>query len=456
MKNAVKERLQKLMAQANLGSRRACESLIEQGRVRVNGKIAKVGDQADLAVDTVEVDGVRLQVEKNKRYYALYKPKNVVTTNVRQHQDERDTVRDLLPVEGHLFTIGRLDADSEGLVVLTNDGELANKLSHPRYRHSKTYKVSVYGLPTQETLEKWRTGVYLEDGPSAPCFVQLTKGSATISVLHIVMTEGKKRQIRRMATHLGHPVKRLIRTKIGNLDLGTLKPGEWRELSAADVRLMSTASSDLKQIRGTKGGPRREEAPAAPASQERRERRPARDMDSYEEDRPRRVTRLIPGDNERPRGPRTDEAGAADRPRRPAAGPGTRPYRAEWDSDSRERPAAPRRRTEGDTAERPRRPAGPGARSPRVEGDSAERPRRVTRTPRAEGDTAERPRRPSGPGTRTPRAEGDTSERPRRPAGSGTRKPRTEGDSKPARRPAKPGSGPARRDDNDKKRRGPR
>lgn len=251
----MKERVQKLMAQANIGSRRACEALIEQRRVRVNGEIITLGDQADPAVDVIEVDGNRLDFEtiQQKIYIALNKPRNVVSTNKHFRGEERRTVRELVPVEGHLFTVGRLDADSEGLIVLTNDGDLANRVSHPRYEHTKTYKVTVAGLPSLDTLNTWQRGVQLdEETKTAPCYVKIMKGSERETVLRVVLTEGKKRQIRRIAAMLGHPVVRLIRTHVGRLELGTLRSGEWRELNAREVELLRTPASELREIREMK------------------------------------------------------------------------------------------------------------------------------------------------------------------------------------------------------------
>lgn len=265
----MKERLQKLMAQANFGSRRACEAIIEAGRVRLNGQLAKLGDQADLATDAVEVDGVRLKPDNvRKIYIAINKPRNVVSTNLGHKNDNRRTVRDLVPVPGHLFTIGRLDADSEGLMILTNDGDMANKLSHPRYHHTRTYKVSVNGLPSAEAIARWEAGIMLdeEDGMTAPCSIRVTKGGSDVTVLRIVMTEGKKRQIRRVAGILGHPVRRLLRTRIGLFEMGQLEPGEWRELNPDEVKLMATPSPELQGLRA-KRAPQRRYPTEAPGEQ---------------------------------------------------------------------------------------------------------------------------------------------------------------------------------------------
>ncbi len=258
------------MAQANLGSRRACEEFIRQGRVRVNGQVIKLGDQADSKTDIIEVDGEKLAFPDHKTYIAFNKPKNVLSTDDPNNEDWRRTVRSYVPFDGHLFNIGRLDADSEGLMVLTNDGELANRLTHPRYRHSKTYKVVVQGLPSEATIAQWQRGVNIEeeDLPSeatiaqwqrgvnieeedgtiyktAPCFVKIMDGDKMETTLRIVMTEGRKRQIRRVAVTLGHPVRSLIRTHIGSLPLGNLRVGEWRELTAKDVTALKTSSPEV-------------------------------------------------------------------------------------------------------------------------------------------------------------------------------------------------------------------
>lgn len=247
----MEERLQKLMAQAGIGSRRACETLISQGRVRVNGVVVGLGAKADPQTDTVEVDGQCLRFDVQPRVYiALYKPRNTLSSTRARSDDSRRTVRDLVPVEGRLFMIGRLDAESEGLIVLTNDGALTNRLTHPRYGHTKTYRVVVHGLPTTETIQRWESGVLLEDeGMTAPCRVRLVKGDRNLSTLEIVMTEGKKRQIRRVAAALGHPVHRLTRTHIGKLGLGSLRPGEWRELSSSDVQAMLTPYAPVRAFR---------------------------------------------------------------------------------------------------------------------------------------------------------------------------------------------------------------
>lgn len=254
----MKERLQKLMARADLGSRRHCETLIEQGRVTVNGKTATLGDKADPEVDDIRVDGARLKLAGfRKRYIVFYKPRDVLTTNKAPDGDDRATVRDLIPVEGHLFTIGRLDADSEGLLVLTNDGEMANRLAHPRYEHTKTYKVTLYGQLSDENIATWEQGIWLEEGKTAPCAIQVVERSSQTTIIRITMIEGRKRQIRRIAGHFGHSVKHLLRTHIGQLGLGTLRRGEWYELDDEEVAAMLLPAESLKRIRRLRSENRR-------------------------------------------------------------------------------------------------------------------------------------------------------------------------------------------------------
>ncbi|NWG18293.1 MAG: rRNA pseudouridine synthase [Chloroflexi bacterium] len=274
----MKERVQKLMAQAGVASRRESEELIKQGRVKVNGSVIHLGDQADPAADIIEVDGEKLAFAARHTYIAFYKPKNVLSTDKPHAGDERRTIYDFVPFEGRLFPIGRLDADSEGLMVLTDDGDLANRLAHPRYQHQKTYKVVVYGLPSAETIQHWSKGVLLEDEETgerfmtAPCSVQIMDGGKE-TTLRIVMSEGKKRQIRRVASVLGHPVKSLTRTHIGRLGLGTLRPGEWHELTPKDVEALKARSPEWLRPAApdkTRGGPaRKPQTPQKPQGRSR-------------------------------------------------------------------------------------------------------------------------------------------------------------------------------------------
>ncbi len=231
----MQERLQKLLAQAGYGSRRACEEFITAGRVRVNGEVAILGQKADLSVDKVMLDGKPLSAPEKLTYIALYKPRNVISSV----DDEvgRKTVRDLIPETGHLYPVGRLDWDSEGLVLMTNDGDLTNKLTHPRYGHQKEYKVLIARRPEQEQIEAWRRGVVLEEEgyKTAPANVFVEAGAGKGAWLRVTMGEGRKRQIREIGKTLGLPVVRIVRIRIGTLRLGTLKPGEWRYLSANEL-----------------------------------------------------------------------------------------------------------------------------------------------------------------------------------------------------------------------------
>lgn len=230
----MQERLQKLLAQAGYGSRRACEDYIVNRRVFVNGKVAELGQKADLAVDTVTVDGKALAKREALVYIALYKPRNVLSAV--EGQDDRRTVRDLIPVAGHLYPVGRLDFDSEGLILMTNDGELTNKLTHPRYGHEKEYRVLLARKPDGEQIDAWRRGVVLEDGDKTqPAHVNFLSTSGKGAWIRVVMGEGKKRQIREVGKLLGLPVVRIVRMRIGTLKLGNLKPREWRYLTGDEV-----------------------------------------------------------------------------------------------------------------------------------------------------------------------------------------------------------------------------
>jgi 23S rRNA pseudouridine2605 synthase len=230
----VEERLQKLMAQAGLGSRRACEVLISAGRVSVNGRIVGLGDKADPQRDRILVDGQPLKLPEAPVYIALYKPRGVLSAV--SSPDPRPTVRDLVELPGHLYPVGRLDVDSEGLILLTSDGELANRLTHPRYGHEKEYRVLVARRPDDEQLDTWRRGVVLEDGyRTAPAEIRLDGFFGKGAWLRVVLREGRKRQIRETGLQIGLPVVKIIRVRIGSLRLGVLKPREWRRLTEDEV-----------------------------------------------------------------------------------------------------------------------------------------------------------------------------------------------------------------------------
>jgi 23S rRNA pseudouridine2605 synthase len=230
------ERLQKVLARVGIGSRRACDDLIAAERVTVNGEVAVLGRRIDPNVDRVEVDGVLLPVAPGLVHYLLNKPAGVVTTAEDTHG--RQTVCDLVPAEPRVHPVGRLDRDSEGLLLLTNDGDLTFRLTHPSFGVAKEYLVSVEGDPAPGGLRQLREGVDLDDGRTAPARV----AAVAPGVLRIVIHEGRNRQVRRMCEAIGHPVTRLVRTRIGPLVDSTLAPGSYRPLTTDEVRALAAAA----------------------------------------------------------------------------------------------------------------------------------------------------------------------------------------------------------------------
>jgi len=236
------QRLQKLLSAAGIASRRGAEAIIVAGRVRVNGEVADtLGAKADPAVDTIEVDGKRIEPGSPRRWFALNKPVGYVTT--MDDPQGRPTVVGFFPtgVAG-LFPVGRLDRDTEGLLLITNDGELASCLLHPRHHVEKTYRAWVDGMPTDGNLRTLREGVQLDDGLTAPSRARLVKREGRGAVVDLTIREGRKRQVRRMFSALGHPVRRLMRTGFGPLTIEGLEPGAVRELSAAEIAALREAS----------------------------------------------------------------------------------------------------------------------------------------------------------------------------------------------------------------------
>lgn len=234
------ERLQKILARAGLGSRRSCEALLLAGRVTVNGRPAELGSRADPLIDDIRLDGERLPRDAPALYVVLHKPRGVVTS-LRQ-QGPRPTVRQLVARPGRLVPVGRLDVDSEGLILLTNDGDLVLRLTHPRFGHEKEYRVWVDRRPDAAQLEAWRRGVVLADGVcTGPAEVEVERSTGRGACVRVVLREGRKRQIRETARALGLRVQRLVRTRLGPLGLGDLRPGEWRELTAQEVRRLKEA-----------------------------------------------------------------------------------------------------------------------------------------------------------------------------------------------------------------------
>jgi 23S rRNA pseudouridine2605 synthase len=240
-----RERLQKILSKSGYGSRRDCEKIIAEGRVTVNNELSKLGDKADYTIDVIRVDNkVISKPETSTIYLAFYKPRKVLSEIKKL--DDRPVITDFIPLDDYYFIVGRLDYDSEGLLLLTNDGEIANRLTHPRYEHEKEYHVQVSKAPDQEQLSIWRKGVVIEGGiRTLPARVDILQLDKTGKWLRVIMKEGKKRQIREIGFSIGLPVKRIIRRRIGPVEAGRLKPGEWRPLTPQELR-------SLKNLQKTK------------------------------------------------------------------------------------------------------------------------------------------------------------------------------------------------------------
>ena len=234
------EKLQKVLARLGIASRRVAEVMISEGRVRVNNEVATIGQRVDSSRDEVEVDGIRVSVKPDLVYYLLYKPIDVVST--ASDPQGRKTVMDFIPANPRVFPVGRLDRESEGLLLLTNDGEMTYRLTHPSFGIPKEYFVTISGKISRSTLRTLREGVDLEDGRTAPAKVsQVEKG-----LLRIVIHEGRNRQIRRMCAEVGHPVHRLIRTRIGPISDRQLPHGTFRELTMKEIRSLESAVASVE------------------------------------------------------------------------------------------------------------------------------------------------------------------------------------------------------------------
>jgi len=266
------ERLQKILASAGLGSRRECEELILQGRVRVNRKrVDQLPVLVDPGTDTIQVDGRAIRLER-KVYYLLNKPKGVLCTQ-RDPAGRRRAVDLLADVPERVYPVGRLDADSQGMVLLTNDGELAAGLTHPRYGVPKTYRARVKGRMSGEVLEKLRQGIWLSEGKTQPARVSLTYRSRDHSVLDITLREGRNRQVRRMLAKLGHPVRELTRIRIGRLNLRGLGVGRYRPLRPAEVKeLQGLVTRSSEKALGRRSSPSK----PAKTTQTAKRRRPTK------------------------------------------------------------------------------------------------------------------------------------------------------------------------------------
>jgi len=235
------ERIQKVLARAGVASRRAVEEMIVRGRIRVNGERVELGRRIDPSKDLVEVDGSRVPLSADLVYYLMNKPVGVVTT--ADDDEGRETVIDLLDdLDARVYPVGRLDLDSEGALLLTNDGDLALRLTHPRFGVSKTYLAEVEGSVKDRTVRQLVRGVELDDGVTGPARARLVERAPGGTLIEITVSEGRKRQVRRMLEAVGHPVRRLVRTAIGPLMLGRLKPATYRRLRPDEVRELYRAA----------------------------------------------------------------------------------------------------------------------------------------------------------------------------------------------------------------------
>ena len=239
-------RLQKMMADCGVASRRKAEEIIEQGRVKVNGRVASIGDKVDPERDVVTVDGERINFTKGKKMYVmLHKPRGFITT--MSDEKDRKCVADLIDdIDTRLYPIGRLDKDSEGLLLLTNDGAFANMISHPSGHVAKVYRVTVRPAVTEEILTQMAVGITIDGEFMSASSVKVLVQEKGRVVLEIVLNEGKNRQIRRMCEHFGLEVARLKRISIGGVKLGMLQPGQYRELTGEEVKKLKTASQKAK------------------------------------------------------------------------------------------------------------------------------------------------------------------------------------------------------------------
>lgn len=231
---AEKIRVQKAIANAGLMSRRAAEEAMVDGRVQINGRDVILGDRVDVEVDLVTFDGVPVPVNPDIETYLLYKPVGVIST--ASDPQNRKTVVEFIESSARLYPVGRLDADSEGLILITNDGELTNQVTHPRFGVTKTYLALVTGTPTSRSMRQLTAGIELDDGPAKAMRAHLVESFGDRSLVELMLADGRNREVRRMMDALGYPVISLVRTAIGSLTDRNLKAGEWRRLDADELR----------------------------------------------------------------------------------------------------------------------------------------------------------------------------------------------------------------------------
>lgn len=254
-------RLNKLLSQHGVASRRLADELIEQGRVEINGRVVTaLGTKADPATDEIKVDGRRLKALDERRHLLLYKPRGVVST--RSDPQRRTTVIDLLAshgVQGYFFPVGRLDYESEGLIILTNDGDFAARVTHPRYEQPRTYEALVAGVPDERDLDRLRRGVVIDDRRTLPADVRLLRVVETRqgpqAALELTLREGRNRQVRKMCDAIAHPIDRLRRTRIGAITDRGLKSGQIRDLTPAEIKSLLAPAPRPKAPPRTKRPP---------------------------------------------------------------------------------------------------------------------------------------------------------------------------------------------------------
>jgi 23S rRNA pseudouridine2605 synthase len=334
------ERLQKVLAHAGLGSRRGCEELILQGRVSINGEIIRqLGTRVDRSTARITVDGETIRLETNV-YYAVNKPKGYVSTNV--DPSGRPRVVDLLPeIPERVFTVGRLDEDSTGLMILTNDGDLANRLAHPRYGVEKLYRALVAGVPTPEMVAKLTEGVWLSDGKVRAKRARIAGRQGLATSLELVLAEGKKREIRRMLSKLGHKVMALNRIAVGPISLKGLAVGECRPLTRHEIELLqkAAAGASVPPPRFSDGG-----GSSRPHGESRRPRKPEnnRSARNHDNSAPRHVHDNEDGPPRRPSHHTRIENAPQGGSRRPGNSPPARPGSS---SPGRNSPGAPKGRS---------------------------------------------------------------------------------------------------------------
>ncbi len=261
-------RVQRVLQQAGLASRRTAEEWVQKGRVSVNGSTAVVGQMVRPGHDRILVDGRQLPTTEAKAYWMVYKPVGYTSSLKDRHAEH--LIGELLPKEaGRLYPVGRLDRDSSGLVIMTNDGALAYRLSHPKFQVPKVYEVWVQGVPRQHRLNRIERGIQLDDGLARPASVELLRVEGHRAQLRLVLTEGRKREIRRLLQTVGHPVLELTRVQYGGLALGGMQPGGARALASGEIRALQQAAHRPSMARTARGG-----VISPPQGRQNRPRRP--------------------------------------------------------------------------------------------------------------------------------------------------------------------------------------